>query len=471
MAHHFEADSKTLLLHEQQEKKKEGDCIVDITEEKQKQEPGGKCISRVNSALTKTNEDAYKPKLISIGPYHMKDPGLENGVKQDFQKSVFKTIDGFKEDSTKRLTELKDKARSWYAEDTQHMNDAEFVDMLLLDGCFVLEFLEKLDKGEDDVFMKVSGKVYQTSTDMLLFENRLPFFVLFELYKLKKCGCTSSGSDHRPENDNENDDNAALLLQDLIVLVKKSFGTQVPKLTPRNVVAHEYKAPDVLPKHLIQVVHSLCIPRNAKCPSNVCDSGGMIEQINTATELQDNGIGFMKIGNVYEGYFDDKEGPNFNANDGTTMFDLDFNNGILKIPSFMIQDNTETFLRNMIAYEQHSRDAPMCFTDFACFMDELIESTTDVNLLRRRGIIINWLATDDMVTKMFYNLCQDVIAYNTYSELIKKVNRHGNKAWNIWYGKLRHDLFYSPWKLISTVVGGLVVTLGTAVTLKNLFGY
>ncbi|XP_019181008.1 PREDICTED: putative UPF0481 protein At3g02645 isoform X2 [Ipomoea nil] len=549
---HFEAVSKVPLLPECREKQtKKGDCSVDITEEnlnlnlkqKQNQEPAGKYISivrnanqkqkqnqvaagkyisRVSSALVKTNSDAYKPKLISIGPYHMEDPGLENGVKQGFQKSLFEKIDGFKEHSTKRLMELKDKARSWYAEDTQHMNDAQFVDMLLLDGCFILEFLEKYYEDEvTDDFMKVKGNLVPTLIDMILFENQIPFFVLFELFKLKHHHL-------HPRNDNEKEDNDAVLLQKLIVLVRKCIGTQVPKLPPGNVAAHKYKpVRNGLPKHLVEVVHDLCIPRNPKCGRlrDGDDSGGIIEQINTATELEKDGVGFKKIGKVYEKYFEKEEASakncnpksgrlrnnddsggiieqintatdqleedgvgfkkigkvyekyfgkkearakNFNAKDCTTMFDIDFSNGILKIPSFRIDDDTERLLRNMIAYEQHSTDTPVWFSDFASFMDQLIDSTEDVNLLRRRGIIVNCMAKNEMITDIFKDLCQDVITYNTFSGVIRKINLHGENAWNVLLGKLKHDLSYSPWKLISAVVGGLVASISTAYALRNL---
>nr|GLL43785.1 putative UPF0481 protein At3g02645 isoform X3 [Ipomoea trifida] len=311
----------------------------------------------------------------------MEDPGLEKRVKQDFQKSLFVKIDLFKEYSTKRLIELIDKARSCYAnDDTLHMNDEDFVNMLLLDGCFILEFLEKYSKNEvaDDGFMKVEGNVVQTLIDMTLLENQIPFFVLFELFKLKHQLIL------RPcRNNNNNKDNAGLL-QDLIVLVRKCIATRVPKLTPSNVkAARDYKP---LPKHLVEVVHNLCIPRKAICGRyRECnDYGGIIEKMNSAAVLEEEGVGFKKIGKVYERYFEEKEGvKTFNATDRTTLFDLDFSNWVLRIPSFKIDNHTETFLANMIAYEQHSTEAAVWFSDYVSIMNQLIKSTEDVNMLCR----------------------------------------------------------------------------------------
>nr|GMD79080.1 UPF0481 protein At3g47200-like [Ipomoea batatas] len=381
--------------------KEEGECTVDIKEENQNQE-AGKHIPRVSSALVKAKPDAYKPKLISIGPYHMEDPDLEKQVKQEFQKSLFKN-NGFKEQSTKRLTELKDKARSWYATDdeTLKMKDEEFVNMLLLDACFILEFLDKYSKNEG-------------------------------------------------------------LLQDLIVLVRKCIATRVPKLTPSNVkAARDYKP---LPKHLVEVVHNLCIPRKAICGRyRECnDYGGIIEKMNSAAVLEEEGVGFKKIGKVYERYFEEKEGvKTFNATDRTTLFDLDFSNLVLRIPSFKIDNHTETFLANMIAYEQQSTEAAVWFSDYVSIMNQLIKSTEDVNMLCRRGIIVNCVDSNEMVNQMFSNLCQNVKTYNTFSGLITKINLHHDNAWSMWCGKLKQDLVYSPWKPISAVVGGLIVAVGS----------
>ncbi|XP_019181011.1 PREDICTED: putative UPF0481 protein At3g02645 isoform X5 [Ipomoea nil] len=531
---HFEADSKVQLLGEPQEKasvtfwpcSKEGDSTITIDIKEEKLNRQEKYISKVNEALTEPKQDAYKPKRISIGPYHYNPDSNFNKV--DVKKRFLESFSGknHKFEELCRIIfddKLVNDSRSCYNDDFPKMDNKQFGNMLMLDACFILQFMEKYSKNEgaDDEFMKVKGNLVPTLIDMILFENQIPFFVLFELFKLKHHHL-------HPRNDNEKEDNDAVLLQKLIVLVRKCIGTQVPKLPPGNVAAHKYKpVRNGLPKHLVEVVHDLCIPRNPKCGRlrDGDDSGGIIEQINTATELEKDGVGFKKIGKVYEKYFEKEEASakncnpksgrlrnnddsggiieqintatdqleedgvgfkkigkvyekyfgkkearakNFNAKDCTTMFDIDFSNGILKIPSFRIDDDTERLLRNMIAYEQHSTDTPVWFSDFASFMDQLIDSTEDVNLLRRRGIIVNCMAKNEMITDIFKDLCQDVITYNTFSGVIRKINLHGENAWNVLLGKLKHDLSYSPWKLISAVVGGLVASISTAYALRNL---
>lgn len=72
-----------------------------------------------------------------------------------------------------------------------------------------------------------------------------------------------------------------------------------------------------------------------------------------------------------------------------SLFDIKFNKGLMEIPSFKSDDSTETFLRNLIAFEQHySHVNPKYFTDYTTFMDQLINTQKDVNLLRLKGIIM-----------------------------------------------------------------------------------
>uniref|UniRef100_M1B7B8 Uncharacterized protein n=1 Tax=Solanum tuberosum TaxID=4113 RepID=M1B7B8_SOLTU len=93
-----------------------------------------------------------------------------------------------------------------------------------------------------------------------------------------------------------------------------------------------------------------------------------------ATELSEAGVSFVKVGYCY------KEN---NGGDTTILFDITFENGLMKIPYFEVFGYTKTFLRNLIAYEQQSSDVlPTYFSDYVTFMDHLINSEKDVNLLR-----------------------------------------------------------------------------------------
>ncbi|KAH0781620.1 hypothetical protein KY290_001218 [Solanum tuberosum] len=78
-------------------------------------------------------------------------------------------------------------------------------------------------------------------------------------------------------------------------------------------------------------------------------------------------------------------------------------------------EDLETILRNLIAYEQQSSDVQYkYFTDFAAFMDHLIDSEKDVSLLRQKGIIENWMGEDKEVASLFNKNGHGITTYSNF---------------------------------------------------------
>ncbi|KAG5608641.1 hypothetical protein H5410_019922, partial [Solanum commersonii] len=65
---------------------------------------------------------------------------------------------------------------------------------------------------------------------------------------------------------------------------------------------------------------------------------------------------------------------------------------------------------NLVAYKQHTYDVlPKYFNDFFMFMDYLIDSDKDMNVLHRKGIITNQLGDqDNEVANIFNKIGQGV---------------------------------------------------------------
>ncbi|KAF5464928.1 hypothetical protein F2P56_014965 [Juglans regia] len=179
----------------------------------------------------------------------------------------------------------------------------------------------------------------------------------------------------------------------------------------------------------------------------------MMKSIYNATALKEAGIKFQK------------------AKHRTTFACIKFSNGVLEIPPLRIEDETESFLRNLIAYERYSRPhtdiSPEtnidCVTDYACFMDDLISSPKDVELLRQNEIIENWLGDDEVASSMFNKLCHHVVsdypARSTFAQTSIDMNKHCAKRWNVWMATLRHNYFNSPWSVLSVLAAILVLGL------------
>ena len=68
------------------------------------------------------------------------------------------------------------------------MSNKEFVEMILLDGCFIVEVILGFSnyhtiKPDDRVYNK-PWLFFDVRRDMALLENQLPFFLLVTLYSL-----------------------------------------------------------------------------------------------------------------------------------------------------------------------------------------------------------------------------------------------------------------------------------------------
>ncbi|KAK3417053.1 hypothetical protein EUGRSUZ_H02805 [Eucalyptus grandis] len=115
------------------------------------------------------------------------------------------------------------------------------------------------------------------------------------------------------------------------------------------------------------------------------------------------------------------------------MKDIIFKNGKLEIPVLSVRDHTESQFQNLIMYEQHRQGRGIkYFTDYVTFMDCLINSSKDVEVLRHEGIIKNYLGNDEVVAHVI-NKTGDYLTLSNffYSEIFKNVNAYYNKRWNV----------------------------------------
>ncbi|MED6167947.1 hypothetical protein PIB30_007619 [Stylosanthes scabra] len=175
-------------------------------------------ISRVPSMLRSPNEDAYKPKLVSLGPWHKgatRQLLLFEEAKHRYMREFLERR-GSGVDT--RTSELRlrdcpvevigmDKAiTACYSGDTE-MDPHELLRIMIVDGCFLLELLIRLgyymkkkneemnnnnkdDQEEDDdddsylgdPLFETEEKVFSVLNDITMLENQIPLIVLKKLY-------------------------------------------------------------------------------------------------------------------------------------------------------------------------------------------------------------------------------------------------------------------------------------------------
>ena len=149
-------------------------------------------ISKVIVVLCESNPYAYTPKMISIGLYHKKNPQLRPMEKHKllYLRRFLQRKEGLDvERCINELKELKEEAIKCYEDKEDLGNNNQFCQMLLLDGCFVVEFIrERVEIGprlEDEIIKSDIGCIYkQILRDLMLLKNQLPFFVLDKLHDM-----------------------------------------------------------------------------------------------------------------------------------------------------------------------------------------------------------------------------------------------------------------------------------------------
>ena len=144
------------------------------------------CIFKVPNYLRKVNEKAYEPEVVAVGPYHR---GKDHLKPMEEHKLRFlqlllqerREIDVIK--YVREMRALEGRARRCYAKPVSLKTD-DFVEMMLLDGCLIIQLIRMfaMKTLTDDPVFKIGGFHGILCRDMLLVENQLPLFVVWELF-------------------------------------------------------------------------------------------------------------------------------------------------------------------------------------------------------------------------------------------------------------------------------------------------
>nr|XP_024922282.2 UPF0481 protein At3g47200-like isoform X1 [Ziziphus jujuba var. spinosa] len=318
-------------------------------------------ILRVPSHVREVDEKAYNPKIVSIGPlhHHSINPALQamEAQKMRFLKRLLEQNNLSKSDVEKAMGELEARTRECYSEVFDDIKSSEFVQMMVLDACFIVELFrlhENIYEGievEEPMF-GTRWMVPNIGRDLLMLENQLPMFVLQKMYLM------SSSSTSSPTTSLNK---LALRFFEGLRLGRDKMPSEKLK------IENEYQ-------HLLDLFHSSFFPRHDTNPSKFSKEKD-IERlpgkgwVNSATRLDFAGIK-LKCKLRYN-----------------HLLDMEFKGKVLKIPTIYLDDGTSPLLRNLIAFEQSNRYVSAYFTCLAVFYDSIIDTQKDVNILRNVGII------------------------------------------------------------------------------------
>lgn len=377
-------------------------------------------IYRVHKHLRNVNMKAYEPEVIAIGPYHRDKDNLK--MMDDHKLWYLHLLLQCKTENIEKyisaIGPLEPEARKCYAEFIS-FNATEFIEMLVLDGCFIIDLVRKCNliylREKSDPIFRMDWMINSLQRDLMLFENQVPFFILCKLFDLIEIPNQHSR---------------------LIYLFLNFFNSLYPGKSHRD--SSTNRSPNEI-KHLLDLIHSNLRPSDdtlsfGKEANNVRKRWRFI---NSATQLREANVKFKQ-------------------NEAVTFFDIRFKDGTLILPPLTIEDRTESLFRNLVAYEQYFQSTETSYvTDYVKFLDCLIDSSGDVAILSRCGIIDNWLGDDEAVANMFNKLTDSIAGPGSrfiYAEVFDNVNKHCNKRRNRWMAKLRRNYLNSPWAVISVLL-------------------
>jgi hypothetical protein len=130
--------------------------------------------------------------MVSIGPYHWGNNDQDQ-IKWQCLECLLKRNGGDLNRFIESIRPLEIKAKECYSE-TINLSTDDFLEIMVLDGCFILEWLrfaylgERGEKVEEDHALARMGRVIllKIYRDLLLLENQIPLFVLKNYLKLPR---------------------------------------------------------------------------------------------------------------------------------------------------------------------------------------------------------------------------------------------------------------------------------------------
>ncbi|CAA7024494.1 unnamed protein product [Microthlaspi erraticum] len=400
------------------------------------------CIYRVPNSMRQVNPEAYTPQIVLIGPLHhslksqalnyhgdITNTKLMNYLNMERHKKIYlakfakrvgggeKIIDGLR----RTIEEDEEMIRESYSESTAWIESPEFVEMILHDSVFILEFMLRnyeIDPSQKtgDPLMDEPCQGKMVRRDLGLLENQLPYFLLDKLFE---------------------------------PIIHTLFHRD--DITFRRLVIHFFYyinkiGDDSTFKHFTDL--SRCV---------------LVETL-PGKYITHKKI--LELNEKYHAYKLYKGGVTFNAVDdekfslAVLSMDVEFKNGCLNIPCFYVDGHSEMKLRNIMALEQCHYPYKTHVCDYIFFMDSLIDTEEDVALLVEKGIIKHFLGDIGSVATMVNKLSWGVVNFGSYYSVIAKdVNSYYKSSWTKSRAVLKSVYFSNPWRGTATVTAALLLLL------------
>ncbi|KAK4270555.1 hypothetical protein QN277_023578 [Acacia crassicarpa] len=452
--------------------------IIDINKEPPEDLNTSTCnIYRVPRSLWNLNKEAYTPQLVSIGPLHF---DLKNQNPMQHQKLRYfgyfwvrinnneEAMKGYKQ----YLEDEEAAIRHCYAE-LPTITKQQLVEMMLLDSVFIMELFLRIQEKKpqehykDDIILKQTWLSKSVCRDLLLLENQILLFILNRLYVTVV-----------PDSDKKHEKFIELAYEyfKCIHPYKKSESYYDEVEMSSSGDHHKLSKSRHCSQYSVQSQKD-CSHRSALSVKNwkneplhftdmiryfylykdltLREKGSSCNALRTATKLREAGVSFEKVfdKNLLDIKFVTDPFLSWFLCLGCISKFKCFK-ARLQIPQLKIEDITECVLRNLIAFEQCHYSGEPYICNYVSFIDSLIHTKEDVELLVEKEVIVHELGSDKEVATLVNNLCKHLVTDKTcYKSTIDHLNEHYQNVWNHTMASLMLVYFRDTWRASSTVVG------------------
>ena len=402
-------------------------------------------LINVPDYLRNLDKQAFTPLLISIGPIHRPNRKLQTmkACKTQFSMCFIKRVKLDLADLEEKIKDREKEIRSCYdATVVSDIGTDDFVTMIRVDGCFILEYFLR----ESNPYLEVDRPTARIAEwmppflkfDLLLLENQLPFFVLEMLY----------------EEATSRDEWAELQLNPLPL--KKLAFDFFDCFNFQKVAILDFEI-----EHFTDLIRLFYLGEGEEGLKDGRIFGGA-KLSYSAIQLREAGVKFKKgVETDHRGFYE--------GNRCLLDIRFDLNSGVLEIPSIVLNAEKIRLIKNIIALEQTNYVGEAYVTDFFVFLDFLINTSKDVDLLCDKGILVNYLGkgATSAINNLNINIKWDYMN-NGYSKICRDLNAFYKTPWHRWKAILRHQYFSTPWRAASTSAAIILLLLTAIQTVCSL---
>ncbi|KAJ8451188.1 hypothetical protein Cgig2_013960 [Carnegiea gigantea] len=417
------------------------------------------CIFNVPKTLRDANPDAYTPQLVAFGPYHHWHPELQDmeRYKLSSAKRILNQNPSVKFDTiVDRLIRFESRIRARYHKYLD-ISGETLAWMMVIDASFLLEVIGMYAINKRNMLARASSRMshlidYERRKssshnailrDIIMLENQIPLFVLREILEYL---CTSVDSIDETLH--------SMLIGLYKHLCPFRFVHELPNVQPsicehlldffyRNIVprleetvevsdhsidegANEEKKgckflmklsqclqqiplrimlglPWVFISNLpgVTMLKALLLSKE-ECQNNLdnviesrqsqSNKPPLVEEITipSVVELSNSGVIFCPTDGDLMTISFDPEKPKF------------------YLPTISLDHNSEVLFRNLVAYEASIGLRSLVFTRYTELMNGIIDTKDDVRVLRERGIILNYLKSDEEVADLWNGMSRSL---------------------------------------------------------------